>query len=149
MTSADLTGTYRLNPSRGDDVRRAVDNATRNLSLAERQRVYDSLLRRLESPQMLAIDRRGNSVTMASTRAPQISFTADGREQVETTPQGRSVRVRALLSGDALTITRTGERANDFTVTFDLSNDGRELVVTRTLYSDRFNQPITVRNILR
>src|SRR5215213_6898325 len=42
----DLTGTFRLNTSRGDDVRTAVDNATRNLSLAERQRVYDSLLRR-------------------------------------------------------------------------------------------------------
>ena len=141
----DLTGTFRLNSARGDDVRRAVDNATRNLSLAERQRVYDSLLRRLDPPQMLAIDRRGNSVTIASTRAPQINFVADGREQVENTPGGRTVRVRASLSGDALTITRTGERANDFTVTFDPSNDGRELVVTRSLYSDRITQPVVVR----
>src|SRR5215217_5260545 len=141
----NLTGTFRLNASRGDDVRRAVDEATRNLSLAERQRVYDSLLRRLDPPQMLAIDRSGNSVTIASTRAPQINFTADGREQVETTPQGRSVRVRASLSGDTLTINRTGERANDFTVSFDPSNNGRELLVTRTLYTDRLNQPVTVR----
>ena len=140
----DLTGTFRVNPSRGDDVRRAVDDATRNLSLAERQRVYDSLLRRLDPPQMLAIDRRGSSVTIASTRAPQINFVADGREQVETTNGGRTVRVRANLSGDTLTITRTGDRANDFTVTFDPS-DGRELLVTRTLYSDRLTQPVTVR----
>ena len=141
----DLTGTFRLNPSRGDDVRRAVDNATRNLSLAERQRVYDSLLRRLDPPQMLAIDRRGNSVTIASTRAPQINFVADGREQVETTAGGRQVRVRATLSGDTLTINRTGERANDFSVTFDPTVGGRELLVTRTLYSDRFTQPVVVR----
>ena len=141
----DLTGTFRLNTSRGDDVRRAVDDATRTLSAAERQRVYDSLLRRFDPPQMLALERRGNSVTIASTRAPQINFIADGREQVETTPQGRSVRVHATLSGDTLTVTRTGERANDFTVTFDPSNDGRELLVTRTLYSDRFTQPVTVR----
>ena len=144
--SGDLTGTYRLNASRGDDVRRVVDNATRTLSAAERQRVYDSLLRRLDSPQMLAIDRRGNQVTIASTRAPQISFTADGREQVETTPGGRTVRVRADLSGDRLSITRTGERANDFTVTFEPSTNGRELLVTRTLYTDRLNQPVTVRS---
>lgn len=143
--NSDLTGTFRLNPSRGDDVRRAVDNATRNLSLAERQRVYDSLLRRLDPPQMLAIDRRGNTVTIASTRAPQINFVADGREQIETTRQGRQVRVRASLSGDALTINRTGERANDFSVTFDPSSDGRELLVTRVLYSERVNQPVTVR----
>ena len=141
----NLTGTFRLNSSRGDDVRRAVDDATRNLSLAERQRVYDSLLRRLDPPQMIAIDRRGSSVTIASTRAPQINFVADGREQVETTPGGRQVRVRASLSGDTLTIARTGERANDFTVSFDPSNDGRELIVTRTLYSDRITQPVMVR----
>jgi len=141
----DLTGTFQLNSSRGDDVRKAIDDATRNLSQAERQRVYDALMRRFESPQMLAIDRRGNSVTIASTRAPQINFVADGREQVETTPSGRSVRVRANFSGDALTITRTGERANDFTVTFDPSGDGRELLVTRTLYSDRITQPVTVK----
>ena len=140
----DLTGTFRLNSSRGDDVRRAVDDATRDLSAAERQRVYDSLVRRFESPQMIAIDRRGNSVTIVSTRAPQINFVADGREQTETTPQGRSVRVRANFSGDALTITRTGERANDFTVTFDPSS-GRDLVVTRTLYTDRLTQPVIVR----
>jgi len=144
-TRRDLTGTFRLNSARGDDVRRAVDNATRNLSLAERQRVYDSLLRRLDPPQMLAIDRRGQSVTIASTRAPQINFVADGREQVETTPGGRQVRVRATLSGDTLTINRSGERANDFTVSFDPSNDGRELIVTRTLYSDRITQPVVVR----
>ena len=144
-TRRDLTGTFRLNASQGDDARRAVDAATRNLSLSERQRVYDALLRRLDPPNMLAIDRRGRTVTIASTRAPQINFTADGREQVETTPGGRQVRVRADLSGDTLTITRTGERANDFTVTFDPTDNGRQLLVTRTLYSDRFNQPITVR----
>jgi hypothetical protein len=141
----NLTGTFTLNSGRGDDVRRAVDDATRNLSLAERQRVYDSLLRRLDPPQMIAIDRRGSSITIASTRAPQITFVADGREQVETTNGGRSIRVRSSISGDTLTITRTGERANDFTVTFDPSADGRELVVTRTLYSDRVSQPVMVK----
>lgn len=144
-TRRDLTGTFRLNTSRGDDARQAVDAATRNLSLAERQRVYDSLLRRLDPPNMIAIDRRGTAVTIASTRAPQINFTADGREQVETTQSGRQVRVRGAFQGDVLTITRTGERANDFTVTFDPIENGRSLLVTRTLYSDRVNQPVVVR----
>lgn len=144
-TRRDLNGTFRFNASQGDDARRAVDAATRNLSLSERQRVYDALLRRLDPPQMLAIERRGRAVTIASTRAPQINFTADGREQVETTPGGRQVRVRADLTGDTLTITRSGERANDFTVSFDPMDNGRQLLVTRTLYSDRINQPVTVR----
>ena len=141
----DLTGTYRIEPTQSDDARRAVDDATRNLSLAERQRVYDSLLRRLDPPQMLAIDRRGTSVTIASTRAPQISFVADGREQVETTQSGRTVRVRAQMVGDQLSISRSGDRADDFSVNFDLTDGGRRLVVTRTLSSDRLSQTITVR----
>jgi len=140
-----LTGTYRINNSRGDDVRRAAELATRNLPVSERQRVYDSLIRRLDPPNMLAIDQRGNAVTIASTRAPQINFAADGREQVETNPNGRSVRVRASLSGDRLTINRTGDRAQDFTVTFEPIDNGRQLLVTRELYSDRFTQPVTVR----
>ena len=44
-----------------------------------------------------------------------------------------------------LTITRTGERANDFTVTFDPIEGGQRLMVTRTLYTDRVSQPVTVR----
>jgi hypothetical protein len=94
---------------------------------------------------MLAIDRRGTSVTIASTRAPQISFTADGREQVETTQSGRTVRVRAQIVGDQLSISRSGDRADDFSVNFDLTDGGRRLLVTRTLSSDRLSQTITVR----
>jgi len=144
--TGDLTGTFRLNQSQGDDPRSAVDAATRNLSLAERQRVYDALMRRLDPPQMLAIDRRGTDVTIASSRAPQINFNADGREQVETNANGRTVRVRAQLLGDELSITRTGDRAQDFTVTFETVDGGRRLLVTRSLYSDRITQPVTVRN---
>ena len=146
-TYGGLTGTYRINASRGDDVRRAAELATRNLPVNERQRVYDSLLRRLDPPNMLAIDQRGNTVTIASTRAPQINFVADGREQVETNPNGRTVRVRASLSGaNQLSITRTGDRAQDFTVTFEPVDNGRQLLVTRQLYSDRFTQPVVVRS---
>ena len=141
-----LTGTYRINSSRGDDVRRAAELATRNLPVNDRQRAYDSLIRRLDPPNMLAIDQRGNAVTIASTRAPQINFAADGREQVETNASGRTVRVRASLTGDRLTITRTGDRAQDFTVTFEPVDNGRQLLVTRELYSDRFTQPVSVRS---
>jgi hypothetical protein len=141
-----LTGTYRINNSRSEDVRRAAELATRNLPVNERQRVYDSLLRRLDPPDMLAIDQRGNLVTIASTRAQQIQFEANGREQVETNQSGRTVRVRASLSGDTLRVDRSGDRAQDFVVTFQSTDNGRQLLVTRQLYSDRFTQPVVVRS---
>lgn len=141
-----LTGTYRLNTSQGDDPRVTAENATRSLPAAERARVNDSLIRRLDPPDALAIERRGNNVTIASSRAPQINFVADGSEHVETTPNGRTVRVRASFSGDQLSIARSGERAQDFTVTFDPGVNGRRLIVTRRLYSDQLSQPVTVRS---
>jgi hypothetical protein len=55
------------------------------------------------------------------------------------------VRVRASLSGDQLSISRNGERAQDFTVSFEPIDNGRRLLVTRRLYSDQLNQPVTVR----
>jgi len=140
-----LTGTYRLT-ARGDDARRAAELATRSLPETERQRVFDSLVRRLDPPDMLAIDQRGNSVSIASTRAPQITFVADGREQAETNARGRTVRVRANLTGDRLSINRSGDRADDFVVTFESLENGRQLLVTRQLFSDRFSQPVTVRS---
>jgi YMGG-like Gly-zipper len=95
---------------------------------------------------MLAIDQRSNVVTIASTRASQINFVADGAEHLEPGPNGRQIRVRATLNGDTLSIVRTGDRAEDFGVTFNPSDAGRQLLVTRTLYSDRLNQPVVLRS---
>lgn len=141
---AQITGTYSLDTSRSTDARRAAEDATRNLPEGQRQRAYDSLINRLEAPDVLAIERRGNNISIASSRAPQIDFVADGREHTETTPGGRTVRVRANFSGDQLTISRTGDRAQDFTVTFDPTDNGRRLIVTRRLYTPQLDREVFV-----
>src|SRR5207237_2161726 len=90
-----LSGTYRVDRSRSEDARTAINRAAFGLSPSERQRVLDNISRRLDPPEELAIDVQARTVTMASTRAPQITFDADGRERVETTPTGRTIRSRA------------------------------------------------------
>jgi len=95
-----LTGTYRLDATRSDDARSIADRATRTLPYRNRQRTLDALTARLESPTALAIDRRGRSVTIASSRGAQFAFEADGVERVESSPGGRTVRVRSTLSGE-------------------------------------------------
>lgn len=142
-----LTGTFRLDTSRSDDPRTAAANATRGLPSRNRQRVLDNLTARLEAPDQIAIDRRGRNITIASTRAPQITFEADGRESVETTPNGRQVRVRATLMGDQLSVSTTGNRDNDFTVTFDPIENGRRLRVTRRISNDNLSAPVVVQSI--
>lgn len=142
-----LTGTYQLDASRSDDPHAIVDRATQNLPDDQRQRATDNLMNRLEAPNMIAIEQRGNTVTIASTRAPQITLQADGQERTETMPSGRATRVRATLSGSQLEISSVGDRSRDFTVTFDSVSGGRQLRITRRLSSDRFDQPIVIQSI--
>jgi hypothetical protein len=143
---AMTTGTYRLNVSQSDDPRRVADAATRGLAYNVRQRIHDSLVNRLNPPETLAVERRGTTFTLASTRSPQVTFEADGRERAEAYPNGRASRLRASLSGDVLTVVTNGDRANDFTVTLDPLDDGRRLLVTRSLYAERLDRPVTIRS---
>jgi hypothetical protein len=112
------------------------------MSTDEQQRARDMLSRRLEAPEMLAIDRQGRSITIASTRGPQLTFEADGRDRIEQTPRGRTIRVNTSIVGDRLTVSSTGDRGNDYTVTFDPVNNGRELRVTRRIETDNLTEPV-------
>jgi hypothetical protein len=139
-----LTGTYSLDAARSDRVGRAAKIASRGVSPEEQQRVRDMLSRRLAAPETLAIDRQGRNITIASTRARQLTFEADGRDRIEQTPRGRTVRVNASLVGDRLTVSSAGDRGNDYSVTFDSLNNGRELRVTRRIDADNLAEPVVV-----
>lgn len=139
-----LTGTYRLDATRSDDARAIANTAVRTLPYRNRQRTLDSLTARLESPTALAIDRRGRSVTIASSRSGQFTFDADGSERVETGANGQTIRVRTTLVGDQLTVTSTGDRNSDFSVTFDPIENGRRLRVTRRISDINLTTPVTV-----
>ncbi len=141
-----LTGTFRLDSSRSDNPRNIADRATQTLSNNERQTVNNRLLARLESPQMLAIERHGSTMTMASSRAQQSTFEADGVERQEVF-SGRSSQVTATLQGDRLDVKATGYRENDFNVTFESIDNGSRLRVRREIYSERLNQPVVVNSV--
>jgi hypothetical protein len=105
-------------------------------------------MRRLDAPDTLSIDRRGRTIQLVSSRAPEVTFEADGREQVEQSPNGRrTTRTRVDLNGDQLVVTTTGNRATDYTITFDPIEGGNRLRVTRQLYMERIGQPVVVRSI--
>lgn len=144
---ARLTGTFRLDSSRSDDPRNEATRATRTLPYSTRQSTYDQLIARLTAPDSLAIERRGTQVTIASTRAPQINFVADGTERIEQTPSGRTVRARASLVGDQLSVSTTGDRGSDFSVTFVPIDNGRSLEVTRRISDINLRTPATVRSV--
>lgn len=141
-----LTGTFRLDASQSDDPAQAADRATQGLSNIERTRLRNVLIARLESPDQLAIELRGREVSLASSRAPQITFSADGIERVETSNTGRTMRARASLVGDQLTVSSTGDRDNEFNVTFNPIDNGRRLSVTRRVYLNGISRPVVVQS---
>jgi len=139
---ASLTGTYRLDVSRSDDPNRAADRALRSLSYSEQQRTRDQLMRRLEAPDEIAIEVRGRNVSLASTRAPQITFDADGREHIETVGNARMIQSVATLSGNRLSIHVTGQSDSQFDVSFSPIENGRSLNVVRRVYVTGLNGPV-------
>ena len=143
---AMLTGTYRLNSSLSNNPRVVADNATRNLPYSVRQQISNNLVNRLTPPETIAIERRGDSVTLASTTSPRITLDVDGRVHQESYPNGRSSQVRATFNGDRLTVVSNGDRANDFTATFAPTNGGRRLLVTRQVYAERLSRPVLVQS---
>ena len=145
-SNSRLTGTYRLDPSRSDNPRDVADRVTRSLSNNDRQSVHDRMLARLESPESLAIERSGSTMTMASTRAPQSTFEANGIERQEEL-NGKTSHVTASLNGDQLTVKSTGYRENDFNVTFESIENGQRLRIRREIFSDRLSQPVVVNSV--
>jgi hypothetical protein len=144
-----LSGTFELEPSRGDDPRRAADEATRDLRDRQRDRVYQRLVTRLDPPRTLSIDRRGRTVTIASSSGPRTTFEADGRTQTEQTPNGRTMSTRADIVGDRLEVSTTGNRGSDYLVTFESIDRGDALRVTRRFDSDGLPRPVTVESYYR
>jgi outer membrane lipoprotein SlyB len=86
---------------------------------------------------------------MASTHGQRVTFEADGRVRAEQGAAGSTFNTRATLLGDQLSVTTTGSRGNDFAVTFEPIDDGRNLRVTRRIYDASLRQPVTVQSFYR
>lgn len=143
---SNITGTYRLNSAQSDNVQEIVDRSTTNAIDNQRDRMTKNLVRRLSPPDMLAIEKRGNQVTIASSTAPQVTFQADGVGRTETNNNGRTVKVTATTNYDGISLSYEGDRVNDFYINFNQLNNG-QLRVVRRLYLENQNQTVTVASV--
>jgi hypothetical protein len=136
------SGTYQVDRVRSDNAARIADQATRGLDPAQRQRVQQNLVNRLDPPEYVSLDRNGRTISIASSKAPQGTFDIDGVPRSETMPNGVAFTVRASFYGDRLMVTTTGSRGNDYTVTFEPLDGGQTLRVTRRLDVAALNEPV-------
>ena len=142
-----LTGTFRLDVAQSDNARDKTQRATQNLRALERQEVSEEILSRLESPEVLTIERQGITITIASSLAPQSTFEADGREREEQLPDGKSNKVTATLRGEQLVVSSNGYKEDDLNVTFDATQNDNRLRVRRQIFSGRLTQPVVVDSV--
>lgn len=136
----NLNGTYQIDGSRSDDVRQIAADATQNLS-SNRDEAKQELEEKLEAPQRLAIEIRGNQVSVVSDLAPQITLSADGQDRTETLSDGSQVRLRTTLRGQELTVAKLGTN-DDYTVTFTSTDNGRRLKVTRRITTQYLSETV-------
>lgn len=142
-----LTGVYRIDPVSSDKLYSVVSKASSNVPFGEQQRFFIDLTIRLTPPDQLAIERRGNNVSIASSRAPRITFEADGATRTERSSDGREVRTRAVLYREQLMIRVSGAGEDDYSISFDSIDGGQRLRVTRRINADGLNQPVIIQSI--
>ncbi len=130
-----LTGTYTLDTQKSE----AFEDAIGNIKLTSDQR--DDLKEKLEAPGQIAIDIRGNQVTLATTSASPVTITADGRETKDQSGSGAQIRRKATLNGQALTLSSFGGET-DYTVTLSSEDGGRLLKVSRRITTDYLAQTV-------
>lgn len=139
-----LTGTYQLDVSRSENVADIAENAVNDNNINSDAQRRD-LEEKLESPEQIAIDVRGNQVVLASSKASPVSLVANGQERSENI-NGRTVRLRATLRGDELTIASLGGET-DYTIIFSSLDNGNSMKVTRRVTTDYLNQTVFAESV--
>ena len=144
---ARLTGTYRLDTSASDRVENVIDRSINIYPTGtERDNARRNLERRLTPPDMIAIEKNGRSVTMASSLSRQVTFQADGVTRTETNSRGRTTRTTATTDNNGIEVNYQGDRGNEFNVNFETTGDNR-LRVSRRIFLENRNETITVNSV--
>ncbi|MEK7723164.1 MAG: hypothetical protein AAB336_02340, partial [Acidobacteriota bacterium] len=137
-----IDGTYRLNTSLSDNVNSVIQTVTTG---QQNERAARNLQRRLASPEYLAIDKNGNSVTIASNGTGQATFQADGVARTETVGN-RQVKVTGKTNYNSITLNYEADRMNDYYVSFMPMANGKLKVVRRVNLENR-NESVAVASV--
>ncbi len=149
--ASSITGVYRIDIPASDKLYSVVASASSNVPFAEQQRFFIDLAVRLTPPDLLAIEQRGTRVSLGSSRAPRMSFVADGVTRSTRAADGRVVRVRFSVEhasrNQRLVFTSSGRTEDNFTVTFESIDNGARLRVIRRIAAEGLDEPLVIRTI--
>jgi hypothetical protein len=142
-----VAGAYRIDVAASDKLYSVIMDATNRLPSGEQQQSFTDLSVRLAPPDLLGIECEGRRVTIGSSRAEKLTFTADGSTRQERSASGNIVNSRIMLDRDTLVFTVTGKVDDRFNIVFRSIDNGNRLRVTRQVYSDQLSQPVVFNTI--
>ena len=147
VAESSLTGLYRIDVASSDKLYSVVADVSSNLPFREQQRFFIDLAVRLTPPDQFSIEQRGRSIQIASSRAPRISFEADGIEYTERGTGGHRVHTRAAINSGQLVVNTNGSGDDKFSVSFEPLDNGQRLRVVRRIYAKELNEPVVIQSI--
>ena len=146
VSDSGLTGTYKLDVSRSEDINEIANQAMSNSTAQNRDEARQDLVEKLESPEQLTIDLQNNQVILASTLTDQVTVSTNGTVRTENLPDGSTLNIRASLRGEELTVSTVGG-TNDYSVIFTPIDNGQSLKVTRRVTTDYLSQTVFAESI--
>jgi hypothetical protein len=151
MQRSSLTGVYRIDIPASDRLYSIVASASSNLPFGEQQRFFIDLAVRLTPPDLLAIEQRGLHISLGSSRAPRMTFVADGVVHNNRASDGHVIRVRLSLERtpgkERLVFASSGRTEDNFSVDFESIDNGRRLRVVRRIAAEGLDQPLVIRTV--
>jgi ketosteroid isomerase-like protein len=146
---SQLTGVYRIDIASSDKLYSVVAGASSKVPFREQQRFFIDLAVRFTPPDLLAIEQRGRQISLGSSRAPRMTFVADGIARNARAAAGHNVRVRFAMEGNKLVFTSTSaaKAEDNFKLEFESIDGGRRLRVVRQIAAEGLDQPLVIRSI--
>ncbi|HEX8734895.1 MAG TPA: hypothetical protein VF721_06210 [Pyrinomonadaceae bacterium] len=142
--SNGLNGVYRIDVDSSDRLYSVIEGATSNVPYGEQQQFFTDLAVRLTPPDLLAIECRGNRVSLGSSRAPRVEFVADGITRNVRATDGSVTRSRIGLERNSLTFSSNGGGNDSVSFTFTPLENGRRMRVTRRISAAELIEPVVI-----
>jgi hypothetical protein len=142
-----LQGSYRINVAESDKLYSVVKDATSTVAFGDQQRFFMDLSTRLTPPDMLAIECEGSRVNVGSSRAPRITYLADGRTRRERGVSGNFVNSKVEMTGGTLSFISRGVGEDNINVTFQSIAGGDRMRVVRRIYAHQLVDPVVIRTV--
>ena len=142
-----LTGVYRIDVERSDKLYSVIEGVTSKVPYGDQQQFFMDLAVRLTPPDLLAIECRGNRISLGSSRAARVEFLADGVTRRSSKANGSVVRSRIGFEGGSLIFASTGGSDDNLNFTFTLFDNGQRLRVTRRISAAELIDPVVIQTV--